>query len=94
METNQNVCGQSITYELPEYDGLSDREAEAQASVTAEIEDSLAIIAEIQRERTSHTGEIATPLTETQINTIQEVEVGLNRSLAILSALHDAEGDL
>lgn len=95
MPSNSNVCGQRIDYENPTRESLSDHQANLSEEAYSEVENSLAIIAEIQNERTNKDGEISEPLTLAQIRTILEVGVPLERSLTILEAIQDgSEGAL
>ena len=95
MPTNSDVCGQRIVYENPTRESLSEHQAKLSEEAHSEVEDTLAIIAEIQDERTNEDGDIADLLTLTQIRTILEVGVSLERSLTILEAIQDSsEGAL
>lgn len=95
MPTNSNVCGQRIVYENPTRESLSEHQAKLSEEAYSEVENTLAIIAEIQDERTNEDSDIAAPLTLTQIRTILEVGVSLERSLTILEAIQDgSEGAL
>jgi len=95
MPTNSDVCGQRIVYENPTRESLSEHQAKLSEEAYSEVEDTLAIIAEIQNERANEDGEISEPLTLTQIRTILEVGVPLERSLTILEAIQDgSEGAL
>jgi len=87
MPTNSNVCGQRIDYENPTREDFSEHQAKLSEEAYSEVENSLAIITEIQNERTNEDGEISEPLTLTQIRTILEVGVSLERSLTILEAI-------
>jgi hypothetical protein len=95
MPTNSNVCGQRIDYENHTRESLPEHQANLSEVAYSEVEDTLAIIAEIQNERTNEDSDIAEPLTLTQIRTILEVGVSLQRSLTILEAIQDgSEGAL
>ncbi|MDS0243044.1 MULTISPECIES: hypothetical protein [unclassified Haloferax] len=95
MPSNENVCGQRIDYELPSPEGFSESTAAHYERAYSEVENALAIITEIQNERTNEDGEIAEPLSLTQVRTILEVGTPLERSLAVLNALEDSpEGAL
>lgn len=90
MTSNVNVCGQRIAYENTEHDTLSENEASLYDAASSEVENTLAIIAEIQNERTNEDGEITNPLTLRQVRTILEVGVPLERSLTVLEALQES----
>jgi hypothetical protein len=95
MPINSNVCGQRIDYELPTQGDLPERIASQYERAYSEVENTLAIIAEIQDERTNEDGEITEPLSLTQVRTILEVVTPLERSLAILEAVEGgSEGAL
>lgn len=95
MPSKQNVCGQRIDYELPTRECSSESTAAHYESAYSEVENALAIIAEIQNGRTNEDGEITEPLSLTQVRTILEVGTPLERSLAVLNALEDSpEGAL
>ncbi|PSQ27808.1 hypothetical protein BRD03_06245 [Halobacteriales archaeon QS_9_68_17] len=95
MPSTENVCGQRIEYETPSYGDLSENQSDLYDAAISEVENTLAIITEIQNERTDENGEITEPLTLTQVRTILEVGVPLERSLTVLDALEGAsEGAL
>jgi len=83
MSSYENVCGQRITYEPPIHENLSVNEAVLYEDAYFEVENTLAIIAKSQNERTNEDGEITEPLTHTQIRTILEL------GLTILGTLGD-----
>lgn len=95
MPSKQNVCGQRIAYENPTRERLSENEADLYEDAYSEVEDTLAIIAEIQNERTNEDSKITESLTLTEVKTILEIGVPLERSLTVLEALEEAsEGAL
>lgn len=95
MPTNSNVCGQRIDSENHTRESLPKHQANLSKVAYSEVEDTLAIIAEIQSERMNEDGDITEPLTLTQIRTVLEVCVSLQRSLTILEAIQDgSEGAL
>jgi hypothetical protein len=79
----------------PPQGDLPERKASQYERAYSEVENTLAIIAEIQDERTNEDGEITEPLSLTQVRTILEVGTPLERSLAILEAVEGgSEGAL
>jgi hypothetical protein len=95
MPSTENVCGQRIDYDFPIRESFSEREEAIYDNAYSEVENTLAIIAEIQNERTDEDGKISEPLTLTEVRTIQEVGVDLDRALTVIEALEDiSEGVL
>lgn len=90
MPSTDNVCGQRIDYDLPIRENFSDREVAIYDSAYSEVENTLAIIAEIQNGLTNEDGKISEPLTLIEVRTIQEVGVHLDRSLTVIEALEDS----
>ena len=94
MPSNKNVCGQRIEYENT-IESLSEPKVGLYKAASSEVENALAIIAEIQNERTNEDGEITEALTLTQVRTILEIGVSLERSLTVLETLEgSSEGAL
>ncbi|WP_318567472.1 hypothetical protein [Salinigranum marinum] len=89
MPTDHNVCGQRIAYNRATHGALSERETEVYESANKEVEDILALLAEIQNARTSAEGEITRPLTRREIGTIFEVSSQLHGSSTILEAFEE-----
>lgn len=87
MPSNQNVCGQRIDYEPPAQERFSESTAVHYENAYFEVENTLAITAGIQNERTNEDGEITEPLSLLQVKTILEVGTLLQRSLAVLNDL-------
>lgn len=95
MTSYETICGQRIDYEPPTRESLPEHELDLVEAAYSEVENTLAIIAEIQDERANDDGDITEPLTLTQIRTILEISVQLERSLTVLEALSgDSEGAL
>lgn len=95
MPSTENVCGQRIDYDLPIRERFSEREEAIYDNAYSEVENTLAIIAEIQNGRTDEDGKISEPLTLTEVRTILEVGVHLDRALTVIEALEDiSEGVL
>jgi|AntDeeMetageno50_2_1112565.scaffolds.fasta_scaffold01273_6 hypothetical protein len=91
MPSCEIICGQRIDYEPPTCESLSEHEDDLLEAAYSEVEDTLAIIAEIQEERANDGGDITEPLTLIQIRTVLEIGVQVERSLTVLKAL---SGDL
>lgn len=85
MTTTETTCGEEIAYETTT-DTLSEGEERLYTDAIRDIEDSLAIIAEIQNERVAG-DEVKEPLTRAEANTILEVGASLERSLAVLTTV-------
>lgn len=94
MATNENICGQRIVYDNHSHEKFSEPEANLHDKATCEVENILAILTEIQTGRMNSMGEIAEPLTTTQIATIMEVFHPMLRSLAVLEAIEGLHEDL
>ncbi|WP_058825925.1 hypothetical protein [Haloferax sp. Q22] len=95
MPSTENVCRQRIDYDLPIRESFSEREEAIYDNAYSEVENTLAIIAEIQNGRMDEDGNISEPLTLTEVRTIQEVGVHLDRALTVIEALEDiSEGVL
>lgn len=87
MTIAENTRGEEIAYETTT-DTLSEGEERLYTDAIRDIENSLAIIAEIQNERVAG-DKIKEPLTRPEANTILEVGASLERSLAVLNTVEE-----
>jgi hypothetical protein len=91
MKDKTNVCGDRIVYERPEE--VSGWSKEHYHDSIDDVEDVLAIIAEIQKRRKNEEGEITEPLSAAQIKTILELQnEHLNPALDVLDMVESSKG--
>lgn len=89
MEKSENICGGRIDYENPIPSDLSEEEARMHAEATKGIEDALAILAEMQDERTDKNGNVTEPITPALVGTVKEmINLHLTPGCEVLRAQH------
>lgn len=88
MQDKTNICGDRLDYEVPTE--LDESQTELYQSAAKNAEDALAIIEEIQQNRTNESGDVCKPISQTSINTVTEVtNEYLQPALSILAALEE-----
>jgi hypothetical protein len=91
LQDKTNACGDRIVYDRPE-DAAGWRQEHYHDAID-DVEDVLAIIAEMQEARKNESGEITEPLTETEVNTVLELKrLHLDSALGVLDVVDFPEG--
>lgn len=88
---DETITGQRITYEYANSANLSERERAIRERAADSVEDSLAILAEIQNDRTDANGDIERAPTHAELGTVTELVSDLEKSIALLEAVDTDE---
>lgn len=67
-----NICGERIDYEIPDKTPLQDKSKYCEAVLN--LEDALAVIAEMQERRKNEEGDICEPISPTLFHTVLEMK--------------------
>jgi hypothetical protein len=73
MTNHENICGGRIEYDYELPNGLTEKEAMMHESARQDVEDALAILAEMQEDRTDEDGNVTEPITIPLLNSIKEM---------------------
>lgn len=91
MTNHENVCGGRIDYDYELPNGLTGKEVTMHESARQDVEDALAVLTEMQEDRTDEDGNVVEPITLPLLNSIKEtVNFHLTPGCAILRAQQTA----